>query len=314
MGIRVYITANSGNQKIENEQQKILMVLKTRKKEFEVIDIMAPGNQNHRTFMRENGKKKEGQRNAIPPQIFNGDQFKGDFEDFDIANEDDLLEEFLGIERESPKVEPYKTGAMAPEVKQRVVGKLTKDRIPVIKTEEKKGPKTPPHKAGAHCSSSCSHPKDPTSNSNDSSKDSSNTKDSSNDSTSATSSCYGETDSGVDLEDKNSDREFVDSDDEDVSEESEEEELGQDSSNNKKGVCKKGGDSEENFKQQQKLVIDDDSEKSEAEDSETDSEDFTDSEDDTVEYMPDGEVMRKGKKGFKMLNNCKRFWKVGNNV
>ena len=77
--------------KIENEQQKILMVLKTRKKEFEVIDIMAPGNQvsrnvldlnsllvqNHRTYMRENGKKKEGQRNAIPPQIFNGDQFRG---------------------------------------------------------------------------------------------------------------------------------------------------------------------------------------------------------------------------------------------
>lgn len=291
MGIRVYITANSGNQKIENEQQKILMVLKTRKKEFEVIDIMAPGNQNHRTYMRENGKKKEGQRNAIPPQIFNGDQFRGDFEDFDIANEDDLLEEFLGIERESPKVELYKTGAMAPEVKERVVGKLTKDRIPVINAEEKKGLKTPPHKAGAHCSSSCSH-----------------TKVSSKDSTSATSSCYGETDSGVDSGDKNSDTEFGDSDDD----ESEEEELGQDSSNKKKDSCQKGSNSEENFKQ--KLVIDNDSEEPEAEDSETDSEDFTDSEDDTVEYMPDGEVMRKGKKGFKMLNNCKRFWKVGNNA
>ena len=27
-----------------------------------------------------------------------------DFEDFDLANEDDVLEEFLGIERENPKV------------------------------------------------------------------------------------------------------------------------------------------------------------------------------------------------------------------
>jgi hypothetical protein len=30
---------------IENEQQKIFMVLQTRKKEFEVIDVMFPGNQ-----------------------------------------------------------------------------------------------------------------------------------------------------------------------------------------------------------------------------------------------------------------------------
>ena len=32
---------------LENEQQKILMVLTMRKKEFEVIDIMKPGNQVH---------------------------------------------------------------------------------------------------------------------------------------------------------------------------------------------------------------------------------------------------------------------------
>ena len=69
--------------------------------------------------MRDRGKKKEGQRNVLPPQIFNGDDYIGvnnntlflkvtilskDFEDFDLANEDDVLEEFLGIERENPKV------------------------------------------------------------------------------------------------------------------------------------------------------------------------------------------------------------------
>ena len=81
-------------------------------------------NQNHRTYMRDRGKKKDGQRNVLPPQIFNGDDYIGvrkkkekvfyhpdlrahlqqDFEDFDLANEDDMLEEFLGIERENPKV------------------------------------------------------------------------------------------------------------------------------------------------------------------------------------------------------------------
>ena len=78
---------------LENEQQKIIMVLTMRKKEFEVIDIMKPGNQvnlifrekfqilffnqNHRTYMRDRGKKKEGQRNVLPPQIFNGDDYIG---------------------------------------------------------------------------------------------------------------------------------------------------------------------------------------------------------------------------------------------
>ena len=73
-----------------------------------------------------------------------------------------MLEEFLGIERENPKVktticlqtkpknpkknqlkdlkiaqvEPYKTGAVAPDVAKRVVGKLPKERIPVVKKEE----------------------------------------------------------------------------------------------------------------------------------------------------------------------------------
>jgi len=45
-------------------------------------------------------------------------------------------------------------------------------------------------------------------------------------------------------------------------------------------------------------------------DSETDTEDFTDSEDDEVEYMDDGEPVRKCKRGFKILQNCKRFWKA----
>merc|ERR1719507_2591537 len=179
MGIRVYISANSGNQKLENEQQKIVRVLTMRKKEFEVIDIMKPGNQNHRTYMRDRGKKKEGQRNVLPPQIFNGDDYIGDFEDFGLANEDDMLEEFLGIERENPKVEPYKTGAVAPEAAKRVVGKLPKERIPVVKKEEVRGPKKAPTSTANSSSSNCTETA----------------------STSATSSCYGETDSGVDFED-----------------------------------------------------------------------------------------------------------------
>merc|ERR1712211_196933 len=51
---------------------------------------------------------KEGQRNVLPPQVFNGEKYCGDYDAFDVANEDDELEEFLGIPRKHPKVEPAK--------------------------------------------------------------------------------------------------------------------------------------------------------------------------------------------------------------
>ena len=82
-----------------------------------------------RNFMRSHGKKREGQRNVLPPQIFNGQQFRGDFVDFDIANEDDNLEEFLGIPRKSPKIEFFKTGATATDVGQIHPGSLLNKEV-----------------------------------------------------------------------------------------------------------------------------------------------------------------------------------------
>merc|ERR1712039_430693 len=63
--------------------------------------------------MRANAVKKEGQRNVLPPQVFNGEKYCGDYDAFDVANEDDELEEFLGIPRKHPKVEPAKEGEEA---------------------------------------------------------------------------------------------------------------------------------------------------------------------------------------------------------
>ena len=53
------------------------MVLTSRSIEFVTIDISAPGMQEMRTFMREKGRKREGQRNVLPPQIFNGEEYRG---------------------------------------------------------------------------------------------------------------------------------------------------------------------------------------------------------------------------------------------
>ena len=77
MGVRVFLTRNSGNPEMERHTSTILMVLNTRCIEFDTVDISAPGMQEMRKFMREKGKKQEGQRNVLPPQIFNGEECRG---------------------------------------------------------------------------------------------------------------------------------------------------------------------------------------------------------------------------------------------
>merc|ERR1719513_518904 len=84
------------------------MILNSLGIECEPVDIAAPGMDEAKDYMREQGKKKDGERNVLPPQIFNGEKYCGDYDDFDLANEDDVLEEFLGIPRKTPKVVPGK--------------------------------------------------------------------------------------------------------------------------------------------------------------------------------------------------------------
>ena len=59
------------------------------------------------------------------------------------------------------------------------------------------------------------------------------------------------------------------------------------------------------------VIIDNDHKSHQLKDDSDDSSDLSSSDEDTtVEYMPDGEVMRKKSRGFKQLSNCKRFWKA----
>merc|ERR1712050_750418 len=105
--IMIFISGNSGSKEITNRQHRILMILKSLGIAMKQVDISAPGMDEQRDFMRA-GAKKKGQRHALPPQIFNGEKYCGDYDDFDVANEDDELEEFLGIPRKTPKVVPGK--------------------------------------------------------------------------------------------------------------------------------------------------------------------------------------------------------------
>eukprot|EP00091_Calanus_sinicus_P023725 TRINITY_DN8178_c0_g1_i3.p1 TRINITY_DN8178_c0_g1~~TRINITY_DN8178_c0_g1_i3.p1 ORF type:complete len:191 (+),score=85.52 TRINITY_DN8178_c0_g1_i3:58-573(+) len=104
--IKIFISGNSGSKEITNSQHRITMILKSLGIPLKQVDISAPGTEEQRDVMRAGAKKKEGQRYPLPPQIFNGDKYCGDYDDFDVANEDDELEEFLGIPRKTPKAVP----------------------------------------------------------------------------------------------------------------------------------------------------------------------------------------------------------------
>jgi len=308
MGVRLYISGNSGNQKIENEQQQIQRVLQMRKIAFELVDIMLPGNQNERAFMRERGKKKDGQRNVIPPQIFNGQEFRGDFDDFDISNEDDVLEEFLGLERFKPKIEPFKTGAVAPEVNKLKVGKLD------IKEEEKSKNElhisVPEEETSQVVEEELATVESPDLREADQQEEVDSAAEI--DSCDSDSKPAEESDSGVELdeEEKAEEEEKEEKDNEEDKEKGEDTVEGE--SSNDGGDCDEGDDTaDDNDDENKKIVEEEDLGVGDTgDDSETDTEDFTDSEDDEVEYMEDGEPVRKCKRGFKILQNCKRFWKA----
>ena len=144
---------------IVTHQQRIFMILNSLKISVTVIDIASPGMEDDTDFMRGNAKKKDGQRHVLPPQIFNGEKYCGvmqqfiaisypyyiitngiilelvrtinylsiimkDYDDFDLANEDDVLEEFLGIPRKNAKAAPVALDVLPDGTDKPEVGKL----------------------------------------------------------------------------------------------------------------------------------------------------------------------------------------------
>merc|ERR1712038_686399 len=135
-----------------NSQHRITMILKSLGIAIELCDISAPGMEEQRDFMRANAVKKEGQRNVLPPQVFNGEKYCGDYDAFDVANEDDELEEFLKIPRKNSKVDPTKTEATEAEVGKLEPGKLEKPTENGVEAPAENGsaePEAPKEEAAA---------------------------------------------------------------------------------------------------------------------------------------------------------------------
>ncbi|XP_066601660.1 SH3 domain-binding glutamic acid-rich protein homolog isoform X1 [Prorops nasuta] len=104
MVIKIYISGISGNKEVKKRQQRVFMILDSKNVEYESIDITEPGKEDVKEFMQSNSKARDS-KYPLPPQIFNEDDYCGDYEDFDLANEINELEAFLKVTPESSTAE-----------------------------------------------------------------------------------------------------------------------------------------------------------------------------------------------------------------
>ncbi|CAB0002319.1 unnamed protein product [Nesidiocoris tenuis] len=128
MVIKVYTSGISGNKEVKKRQQRIMMILESKGIAYEAIDITEPGNEDDKQFMQDHAKPKEGAKHPLPPQIFNELDYCGDYEGFDVANENDELEIFLKMPLPPAPPAPVVNGKV-PEPEPEVnFGKITVHR------------------------------------------------------------------------------------------------------------------------------------------------------------------------------------------
>ncbi|XP_036003386.1 SH3 domain-binding glutamic acid-rich-like protein 3 [Fundulus heteroclitus] len=91
MTVTVYMASVSGSLELKKNQERIFSILTSKKIPFKTVDITQ--NTDDKDLMR----KMAGNAKALPPQIFNGDVYCGDFAAFENAIEMEQLEKFLKL-------------------------------------------------------------------------------------------------------------------------------------------------------------------------------------------------------------------------
>lgn len=84
--------------KIKKRQQRAQMILDSLEIPYNLIDVTEPGNEKERNQMQAICKKREPSTTPLPPQFFNDDEYCGDYEDFDAANDEDKVKIMLKLE------------------------------------------------------------------------------------------------------------------------------------------------------------------------------------------------------------------------
>ncbi|KAM4047224.1 SH3 domain-binding glutamic acid-rich protein isoform 2-T2 [Anomaloglossus baeobatrachus] len=109
MVIKVFVATVAGSTAIKKKQQEVVGFLEANRIDFEEKDIAC--NDDNRQWMRQNvpGEKKPKNGIPLPPQIFNEEQYCGDFESFFDAKEGNEIYVFLGLAPPASKKEEPET-------------------------------------------------------------------------------------------------------------------------------------------------------------------------------------------------------------
>nr|CAB3266040.1 SH3 domain-binding glutamic acid-rich-like protein 2 [Phallusia mammillata] len=102
-GITVYVTSVLMNKCIRDNQNKIINFLNANNIGFEVVDLTINTEAREIMLAKMPESKKEGK--VLPPQVFNGDEYCGDFEKFFAAMENGLLYTFFKLSPPSNSME-----------------------------------------------------------------------------------------------------------------------------------------------------------------------------------------------------------------
>ncbi|XP_023033156.1 SH3 domain-binding glutamic acid-rich protein homolog isoform X4 [Drosophila willistoni] len=103
MVLKVYVSGMSGNKEVKKRQQRVLMILDSKNIQYDTVDITEPGKEGEKELMQNKSTSNGGTvsdpepRHPLPPQIFNDEEYCGDYDAFDMANEIDTLEVFLKL-------------------------------------------------------------------------------------------------------------------------------------------------------------------------------------------------------------------------
>ncbi|XP_044570670.1 SH3 domain-binding glutamic acid-rich protein homolog isoform X6 [Drosophila ananassae] len=102
MYVRVFVQSKR-QQQVKKRQQRVLMILDSKNIQYDTVDITEPGKESEKELMQNKSTSNGGTvsdpepRHPLPPQIFNDEDYCGDYDAFDMANEIDTLEVFLKL-------------------------------------------------------------------------------------------------------------------------------------------------------------------------------------------------------------------------
>jgi len=119
MVLKLYVSRTSGNVVIKVQQEHIKRVFDCKKIPYEEVDVADPCKVKDKEFMQSTVRQRvtststspssEGHViTVLPPQLFDGNNYKGDYEGFFEAVETESMYRYLGLEVPHTEVEYHR--------------------------------------------------------------------------------------------------------------------------------------------------------------------------------------------------------------